>query len=204
MRTLQLYYSLHPWTVAQKFGLNGEFYRKNGINIKGHNGIDAVRGGGHEIHAANVRAAHDGVVTYVGVDNKEGYGVVIRTKKQFLDVNGQPHFWKTIYWHLLPNIPVKVGQEVKIGDILGEADNTGFSFGSHLHFGLKPIYQGENDWTWFNLDQSNGYFGAVDPEPYFTGLTAYDLTTKFRDIAKILKEIFNLIMSFKKIVSKRS
>ena len=196
MKPLQLYYPLHPWASTQTFGVNGEYYRAHGINIKGHNGVDAIRGG-QETYGGNVRAAHDGIVTYAGVDGSEGWGVVLRTKEQFLDTEGRAQVWKSIYWHLLPDIPVRVGQEVKLGDVIGHADNTGFSTGSHLHFGLKPIAQGENEWAWYNLEQDNGYMGAVDPTPYFTGITAYDMTTKFRDISNILKAIFDLVFSFK-------
>ena len=59
---------------------------------------------------------------------------------------------KTIYWHLIKEIPVKVGQKVQAGDVVGYADNTGFSTGDHLHFGLKPQEKGENDWTWVNIE----------------------------------------------------
>jgi hypothetical protein len=34
---------------------------------------------------------------------------------------------------------------------------------------LKPVYQGEQPWQWDNVEQENGYRGAVDPAPYFVG-----------------------------------
>ena len=70
-----------------------------------------------------------------------------------------------------------------MGDVLAESDNTGLSTGPHLHFGLKPVAKGEQSWIWFNVEQKNGYLGAIDPLPYFNGLYAYDAFT-LRDILK--------------------
>lgn len=75
---------------------------------------------------------------------------------------------KSISWHLKKDsLTVTGSQQVLKGDKIGEADNTGASTGSHLHFGLKPIAKGENDWTWYNTESSNLYNGAIDPLPYF-------------------------------------
>src|SRR3990167_5538973 len=185
MMELTLYKPLHPITGTQGFGQNlSPLYAK--LGMLGHNGFDCIRGyikgKYYEIEGANVRAAHAGKVTYAGVDSSGGYGVVVQTTEMFADKKGVPQFWKTIYWHLQPKILVKVGQIVKIGDILASADNTGQSNGSHLHFGLKPIAQGENEWTWMNVEQNNGYFGAVDPLPYFGEMTAYEFITWYQKL----------------------
>ena len=165
---LSLFYPVKTFYLTQGFGLNGEYYRANGVNIAGHNGWDmrATRG-------QDVRATHDGEIVYAGVDGREGYGVVVRTLVPFEYKDGEAYF-KTIYWHLLSNIPVRVGTKVRAGDLIGYADNTGFSNTNHLHFGLKPQYKGENDWTWFNLEDGNGFFGNIDPQPYFNGYHAQD------------------------------
>lgn len=199
MKKLSLFYPVKPrlpqdngyipHVLGQGFGLNGEWYRKNGINVKGHTGIDMGAG-----HGEIVRAAHDGEVSYAGVDSMEGYGVVIRTLEPF-EYEGQELYFKTIYWHLIKEIPVKVGQKVKVGDIIGYADSTGFSTGSHLHFGLKPQIAGENDWTWANAEQDNGYFGAIDPMPYFNGYFAEEkasIINKMKLLLTLLKQLYKL------------
>lgn len=173
LKKLQLFYPLQDILITQKFGENQvPIYKTWGL--LGHNGLDCVRGKGFNISGSNVRASHDGEVTYAGADFLSGYGVVIRTLEQFLDIDGNPQYFKSIYWHLDPKILVRVGQKVKIGDIVGLADSTGRVTAAHLHFGLKPIVSGESMWTWDNVFQANGYNGAVDPEPYFFGISAYD------------------------------
>lgn len=172
MKKLELWWPVKPYGLNQGWGVNGEYYRKNGIDILGHNGLDFYAPTGK-----NVRAAHDGEVTFTGYDGSAGLGVVLKTLEPF-EYGGKEVYFKTIYWHLLPGtVVVKPGQIVKVGDILAESNNTGFSSGSHLHFGLKPIARGEEKWSWFNLEQKNGYWGAIDPTPYFTGFHAFDAQT---------------------------
>lgn len=169
---MKLIYPLNlPFQVTQKFGENAvPFYKEMGM--KGHNGIDYKVDDGTPVYAT-----HDGTVVFAGHDNSSGLGIVIRTNEPF-DYNGKPTHFKTIYWHLKEgSVLVKVDQKVSTGQKIAEADNTGMSTGTHLHFGLKPIYQGENTYTWLNLEQNNGYFGAIDPLPFMTGQTPKELLT---------------------------
>lgn len=74
-----------------------------------------------------VRAAGDGVVTFVG--NNRGYGksIIIRHK------NG----YKTLYGHLSSFAPgLKKGKRVKQEDFIGRVGSTGLSTGPHLHYTL--------------------------------------------------------------------
>lgn len=164
---LILKYPLKKIGINQPFGTNfNNFYKEAGM--KGHNGIDFWALDGTEVYAS-----HDGRVTFTGYDAAQGLGVVIRTEEKFDYYNQdtgilEPAFFKTLFWHLLKGgIKVTGGQTVKAGDLIALADNTGRSTGSHLHFGLKPIMRGEEDWIWYNLEDKNGYWGAVDPMPYF-------------------------------------
>lgn len=164
MAELQLQYPVTPAKINQGWGFNGDWYRKNDINVDGHNGIDFWAPDGW-----NVKAAHDGQVVFVGYDSKEGLGITIRTTAMF-EYEGKNVHFKTIYWHLKEGTPrVKPGDLVKSGDVIAQADNTGFSTGSHLHFGLKPIKVKGDGKSTYNIEQNNGYYGAIDPTDYFSG-----------------------------------
>lgn len=156
---LQLGLPVQPFHVNQDFGINGTYYRNAGINIVGHNGLDLLA-----THGEPVYASHDGIA-YPEVDSSGGHGIVLRTQQPF-DYGEHQVYFKTIYWHLVNEVPVvATGQVVKKGDLIGHADNTGFSAGDHLHFGLKPQFN-EGDANWVNVDDTNGYLGAIDPTPY--------------------------------------
>ncbi len=46
-------------------------------------------------------------------------------------------YLRTIYMHLQQPTPLRVGDKVKAGDFIGKMGNTGYSFGTHLHFGMQ-------------------------------------------------------------------
>ena len=165
---LSLSFPVNPVKYNQLFGVKSPTYTTEGM--LGHNGIDFTA---H--HGQPVYAAHDGLASFQ-IDSGGGHGVVIITNDQFDWQDGQAYF-KTIYWHLADGLkePQLASQyqdktgfiPIKKGDLVGYADNTGQSTGDHLHFGLKPVAKSENWGTWANLAQTNGYYGAIDPMPYF-------------------------------------
>ena len=94
---------------------------------KTHQGIDIkpLKGPGEPIYAAA-----DGTVSVAKAnrnDPRTGYGWYV-----VIDHGG----WCTIYAHQLEGIPVKCGQKVKAGDVIGKIGNSGCSTGAHLHFGV--------------------------------------------------------------------
>jgi murein DD-endopeptidase MepM/ murein hydrolase activator NlpD len=131
--------------------------------LKAHNGLDLNAGYGQFVYAA-----HDGLAVYSGQDGSNGNLLVLRTTEQF-DYEGGQAYFKTMYGHL-KTFHVKAGDQVKAGQFIAQANNTGDSTGNHLHFGLKPVLPGEKEWEWFNLAQNNGYLGAIDPTPYLVGV----------------------------------
>ena len=92
---------------------------------KQHNGIDTCRWSGTE--GADVVSVKDGTIEVANWGWGGGYGnyVVVNHGDGVL----------TYYAHL-SNITVSPGQSVKQGQVIGQAGNTGYSFGAHLHFGL--------------------------------------------------------------------
>ena len=93
-----------------------------------HAGIDLVVNGNAR---ANILAAASGVVTLSGWHDSMGNWVIISH-----NINGQRV--DTVYAHLRYSPPVRVGQVVLQGDVIGVKGNTGHSFGAHLHFEVHP------------------------------------------------------------------
>ena len=162
--------------VTNPFGanptVNGRYIYKD-MGMIGHNGIDIWATDGTPVYAA-----HDGIVSFASYDSNGGLGVVLLTKEPFeyvVEGEVRSSYFKSIYWHLKEgSIKVALDQDIKAGDLLGLADNTGVSNGNHLHFGLKPCAKGENKWTWMNSEQDNGYFGAIDPAQFWNRFYAQD------------------------------
>lgn len=195
MAKLELFYPCKPYPLFQKFGECHpsvcDLYKKMGL--KGHNGEDVAIPSDTRLYAA-----HDGVITYAGEDGSNGYLVVIRTDKEY-EYDGSACYFKTLYAHLRKDgIAVKAGQVVTTGDFIALSDNTGLSTGPHLHFGLKPVYRGESDWQWFNMEQNNGYFGAIDPTPYWTKYHAVDAATTISSMKNLIAILSQLIATFVK------
>lgn len=160
-----------------------EFYPL--LGMKGHTGEDLAAGRG-----VPIRASHDGKVREIQTEPERGLGVgIVSHDRREMGSHGE-HYAKTRYWHLL-SINVTMDQEVKCGDLLGLADNTGYSTGDHLHFELKPV-EFNGDGSHYNVEQNNGYFGSIDPHPFWNGVYAVDfagLTTQLSEIAKVVLEL---------------
>lgn len=95
---------------------------------KGHTGLDLVGVDSKEIHSTV-----NGVVDYAGWENagnhKQGFGLYVRIKD---NATG----WEFYFGHL-SEIKVKVGQAVKITDVIGIEGSTGYSTGSHCHYEIR-------------------------------------------------------------------
>jgi murein DD-endopeptidase MepM/ murein hydrolase activator NlpD/uncharacterized protein YgiM (DUF1202 family) len=129
--------------VNQFFGENPDSYK--GFGLPGHEGLDLFAPDG-----ANIYAAAEGDVYQAGFPKNHPYGRHIRIKHQ---IGGKTVH--TIYGHL-SEILISEGQHVAAGLLIGRADNTGNSRGSHLHLTVK--IEGET---------TKGYpAGIVDPWPY--------------------------------------
>jgi uncharacterized protein YgiM (DUF1202 family) len=146
---IQLRWPVDKHVVNQYFGENPDFYKPFGL--PGHEGVDLCAP-----MNANVYAAADGEVYRADHPPDHPYGLQIRIKHV---VGGK--VYRTVYAHLAQAF-VSVGQKVKAGEHIGLADNTGNSFGSHLHLTLK-----------IDGAQTPGYPpGIVDPWPFFQAITA--------------------------------
>ena len=95
---------------------------------KWHNGVDIAAASGTPI-----KAAADGVVVNTDtVANDDGFGNRVILK--------HPDGRATVYAHMVAPAPVKVGQSVKRGQVIGKVGNTGKSYGAHLHLTMIDNY----------------------------------------------------------------
>jgi len=91
-----------------------------------HRGVDFVPGNG-----APIFAIADGVVT--AAEFGGGYGQYVYLEH---DINGRSVL--TVYAHMQRgSSPLRVGDEVEVGDFIGLVGNTGISTGPHLHFEVR-------------------------------------------------------------------
>jgi len=86
-----------------------------------HQGLDMAAPSGTPIYAAG-----DGTVEKIFNDDTNGHGVKIR----------HPNGYMTGYIHMVSAPPVRVGQTVRQGEVIGAVGSTGRSTGPHLHFVL--------------------------------------------------------------------
>jgi murein DD-endopeptidase MepM/ murein hydrolase activator NlpD len=116
-------------------GLNPPAGYKSLYGAKGHQAIDLGTWHGQEVYACQ-----SGTVYQIDTDKRSGLDVRIEH-----DVNGVK--CRTIYEHLM-GYQVTVGEKVEVGQLIGWADNTGYSSGDHLHLVLE-IWNGK---TWEKAD----------------------------------------------------
>lgn len=109
------------YRLTQGYGMTA--FAKSGAYGGGpHTGIDMAAG-----YGSPIRAAGEGVIKYSGDLGRYSYGRWLMIDHE----NGL----STLYAHLSSKA-AKPGQRVKAGDIIGYEGSTGYSTGSHLHFGV--------------------------------------------------------------------
>ncbi len=134
--------------VNQYFGVNPQNYAQFGL--PGHEGIDFKA-----LDGSKVFAVAPGTVSSVRTDpNGHNYGIHVRI--DHVDK------YQTTYAHLRQPF-VAPGQQVAAGAVLGLADNTGNSFGSHLHLTLKKLDATYTNWP----------FNITDPTPFMLPLLGW-------------------------------
>lgn len=177
---MKIYRAVQQNWISQKFGQNKLSMYKE-LGLLGHNGWDFV--------------CEDKAPLYFDVDCK---GTVI---KQYLDSGGgngidiitedKDGIFKHRYWHL-HSFNIVPGDIVESGDLIGLCDNTGRSTGTHLHRGLKPAYLDKNG-NYKNTDQNNGYWGAIDQEPFMKNIFILDEIENLKKTLSVLQTQTSLL-----------
>ena len=205
MKKFELWYSAKPYYIGQLFGEDKACYNletkktigKEGLTcpigfvslyqhfgMKGHTGEDLMAKNGQPLYCSQ-----DGVVEEVETEEARGLGLGIITDEKYdLGEYGE-HYVKCRYWHL-KGFTVNKGDQVKVGQIIGYADNTGFSAGDHLHFEIKPVEK-NTDGTYYNVFQTNGYYGSINPQPYWNKVYSQDIWFFYK-----LIELIKLTINF--------
>ena len=132
--------------VTQAFGINPQWYERFGL--PGHEGIDMRAPLNSPIYAV-----WRGTVSRVGW--YAAYGNHIRLSHTIGE-----NIYESVYAHFERPTHWAVGMTVQRGQIIGDADSTGNSSGSHLHFSLKQFsgekpntfYQKAFDWPYNLID----------------------------------------------------
>ena len=112
-----------------------------------HKAIDIV---GDSYTLDNIIAHSDGIIVEIqdGIGNMKGsigklaYGNYIKIKH-----NDGYH---TLYAHLQNNLPVKINQSIKQGNIIGYMGDSGDAYGKHLHFEIFKNNQKINPTEYLN------------------------------------------------------
>ncbi len=90
--------------------------------IRAHKGVDYAAP-----HGTPVKSAGNGKITFVG--SRGGYGKTIEIQ--------HGNKYSTLYAHLSRYAPLKTGQTIKQGDIIGYVGSTGLASGAHLHYEFR-------------------------------------------------------------------
>ena len=108
-----------------------------------------------------VKSCADGTVAWVDTDKAAngGYGLYVRIDHPTLDIN-------TFYAHLSRQ-DVKVGDKVKMGQVIGLSGNTGNSTGPHLHFEIRLT---DENGKYDKPAAGDTYNARVDPMAFMAGL----------------------------------
>lgn len=132
------------------------------LGMKGHTGEDLYAPNG-----APLRAPFNGVVAELQTEPARGLGIGIVTEdRRDLGQYGV-HYVKCRQWHL-KSLSKKLGERVRVGDILGYADSTGLSSASHNHLEIKAVEYDEKG-NLYNVFQNNGFYGSISPEEFWNG-----------------------------------
>lgn len=132
--------------------MNSPYYKRFKVTqeYKGaaHDGLDLVGLDSKEIHATV-----NGVIHYAGWENPnnhlQGFG-------QYVCIKGTDN--RYYYYGHLSEIKCRIGDSVKITDVIGIEGSTGNSTGSHCHYCIRPQFCKGNA---FNVSQISGIPNAL-------------------------------------------
>lgn len=172
------HYPTQPFHLNQAFGLYNPAYAQFGFMH--HNGIDFAPGDGKEI-----RYPWSGTGKVTRIDNQPkggGIYVTVRSNQPYEFPDGKIAYILTDFLHC-EKVLVKLNHEVKTGDLLAIADNTGFSTGPHTHEQDRRV---DVHGRFIDKNTPETPNGSFDPLPYASGVSAQIIGTIRETLARIL------------------
>lgn len=155
-----------PFRITQNWGVPNPIYAQFGFTQ--HNGVDVALG-----KDAKVFSPHEGTVTWIGWQPQgAGLHILIQSEDKYAFNDGNELYCLSTLMHL-SSTKVAVGDNVKPGDLVAIADNTGFSTGPHTHWRLQRMYKKNSTYLIFDKNEAND---SVDPIPYLTEHAGYFFT----------------------------
>jgi hypothetical protein len=117
-------------------GKNGKsYYKARGVRPNGHLGEDWNGVGGGDTDLGDpIYSAADGIVTFAE-DFRLGWGNVVIIRSAYLE-NGDTKYVDSLYGHLL-DFTVRVGQQIKRGQLIARMGSNRGMYPAHLHFEMR-------------------------------------------------------------------
>ena len=144
------------WVVTQ------EYQRIDQGGKTNHYGIDWSAHKKGATLKAPIYAAADGVVCKASFGDDYGNGTKTTTAGYIVEINHgkdvDGYNYGTRYQHMDSATPLKVGQTVKAGDVVGYVGASGAATGAHLHFEILKYKE--------NITGFSGQRGNVNPRDY--------------------------------------
>lgn len=178
---MKIYNALPRAVMSQGFDWKSsmvDFYKK--LGLKNHGGYDFYANDGESIY---FDCSGEGYVLNTEIDNAGGLGINIITE----DADG---IFKHRYWHL-KGFCVVSGDKVESGSLLGYADNTGLSTGSHLHRDLKEMVRNPNGSLSVKYPD-NGTYGTVRWDNFYSPIFVLDYIDSLKVKISVLQKLINL------------
>lgn len=127
-----------------------------------HHGVEFPNRSGTPVHAAG-----DGAVQFAGPDHEALYSPWANFYGNVVVIRHADEMY-TLYAHL-SKVDVRVGDEVRAGDQIGEVGQSGVAIGSHLHFEVRKggdgrdYFSTQNPELWLapNRDGNGNLLGAI-------------------------------------------